>query len=141
MGDFYSLYFALLYHLIFLLLHIMSVIKKKLKSIYSLKKENGHVYTFLLQQSNFLIFAWEQGQAHSSLNSLNAALSLEPSSPSYLVNWIEMLHSLWFPTIPIAWPAVSWESFRAFSVNVHFLNYCSPPSFSSSVKNQRWGET
>lgn len=57
MGDFYSLYFALLYHLIFLLLHIMSVIKKKLKSIYSLKKENGHVYTFLLQQSNFLIFA------------------------------------------------------------------------------------
>ena len=56
MGDFYSLYFALLYHLIFLLLHVMSVIKK-LESIYSLKKENGHVYTFLLQQSNFLIFA------------------------------------------------------------------------------------
>ena len=56
MGGFYSLYFALLCHLIFLLLHIMSVILK-LQSIYSLKKENDHVYTFLLQQSNFLIFA------------------------------------------------------------------------------------
>ena len=52
-----------------------------------------------------------------------------------------MLHSLWFPSIPIAWPAVSWKSSRAFSVSVHFLNYCPPPSFSSSVKNQRWGET
>lgn len=67
-------------------------------------------------------------------------LSPEPSTASYLVNWIEMLHSLWFPSKPIAWPDVSWESFRAFSVNVHFLNYCPPPSFSSSMKNQRGGK-
>lgn len=130
---------SLLYHLIFLLLHVTSVIKKKLISISIKKGKWPCIYFFSYTRVIFLSLHGSKDRL-IHLNSLNPALSLAQQPPPTWWTELKCYIHIGFQPYPIAKPAVSWESFRAFSVNVHFLNYCPPPSFTSSIENQRLGE-